>query len=535
MNTDQLKSGENIPKLIQHMKSLGLYSPIVPGPDIEKLLKGSHSNSERVLVGFEQKNVVNSLNGYLTKLRNLNNYLAEPKEVRNDYNSSLMMTIDQAYEATQELKSIAEGFKERLHVESVENDIRDVILRINYASESKFDKDLDDILSKCTAEELHNLTHSISLKCYHSIRQNIKVTTQDKIDGFYRQARLNSVLDKIGFVNGSSTELGYRAVRRLIITTKSVIDLLECMNEYLQKKAIPFSQIESGRLTANIVYDNLLLAGDNQAMLDSSFEIAWGILASLKKHKTEHPYVTTSFDVAEAYIPWVGPNATLVLDGHGNKLNMTIAEKPIYRDDLCNKIKLLLDKDINNHFDHVILQSCMSGTLKKVSDLYVKEAAVSGKKRSILHRDRYTSDDIFEKLKRGPQQMQTLAAAVYESIQESKHCDNIAFTFSENLINPSNRLSEGNIGVRPKQSVSSCSCSVPWPKSLLVSSEATEDNGPTVRSELKSCTILPTVFHRKGGSKLQLFKPLDAFVDLNHNTEVIDQENVIPSNGPRNG
>jgi hypothetical protein len=67
------------------------------------------------------------------------------------------------------------------------------------------------------------------------------------------------------------------------------------------------TNIESGRVTA-IDISTPLEEGSSTSKSStpspsSSPEIAWGLLSSFKKHQNDHPFVTTSFEVAGKAIP----------------------------------------------------------------------------------------------------------------------------------------------------------------------------------------------------------------------------------------
>ena len=96
-----------------------------------------------------------------------------------------------------------------------------------------------------------------------------------------------------------------------------MISGLDTILTYLKRTGKKFSNIESGRVTAidiSTPLSPLLEEGSSILHRLQALKFAWGLLSSLKKHQNDHPFVTTSFEVAGKAIPLVGASSTLVLD-----------------------------------------------------------------------------------------------------------------------------------------------------------------------------------------------------------------------------
>ena len=225
---------------------------------------------------------------------------------------------------------------------------------------------------------------------------------------------------------------------------------------------------------------------------DSGFEIAWGLLSALIKHRSDNIFVTTSFEVAGQVIPCLSKKSTIVLDGHGGKSHVSFAdEKQMSRTTLQEKIKILISLDKEHCIDHLILQSCTSGDIAEASDLdsYMKNNTALGKFRQIIVLDNEKKrGSLFRK---APDGSKSVAEMVYDSIIDASRETDMAFTFSENLINPSHVLKEGNLGMIPHKG--KIMERPKWPESVL---EPARDK-KTLEKGIKSTSILPNAEHRK--------------------------------------
>ena len=219
-----------------------------------------------------------------------------------------------------------------------------------------------------------------------------------------------------------------------------------------------------------------------------------------RKLKSEPVFVTTSFVCAGEVITSLDKNSTLVLDGHGGATSCAFADKPsLMAADLLLELEELLEKDSDRHIDHLLLQSCNSGTLKQagtVSLLMPKQNLDIGKGRMmVLGGTDVTADDLFEK----PQGLSSLAAGVYNALLKNGRLD-MAFTFSEDLLCPSVSMGRGNRGVRK---VAYGEAYTPWPENVLRSQGECES---TLFHKSTTIVLLPD--HRKAGEARAFFKNL---------------------------
>jgi hypothetical protein len=299
--------------------------------------------------------------------------------------------------------------------------------------------------------------------------------------GYLNQNKLDSQLGELRLTHNPD-ELS----KRIIITTSEVVFGLDYILSYLRDMGNNVHELAKKEITAQTVLTYLPKSGIN-----SCFELAWGLLDSLIKHNKDNPYVTTSFQVAEEKVSSLAPNSTLVIDGHGGMEFISCGDyKRLSRDVLSGKLSNLILADKDKHIDHCILQSCRSGRLdlrdkKNDINLAIRTKSVIGKSVAGLVTHDYPYESLFEK--------DSMSTAFTNAISTTKR-DDIAFSFSENLINPSHIMGGGNLGIPALQKEESRHSS--WPDN--VSAERTGDGGlAEERQHWKRCTIATNEKHRK--------------------------------------
>ena len=336
-------------------------------------------------------------------------------------------------------------------------------------------KEVIKLLSTYNFFELQELLLKIIEKC-PDFRPEIVSYDVDKLALFkvtYDQLKLNTKLKDFGFPVTNQQENPQANCHRIIITTEDVSDGLDFIFKYLK--------VKPGSDTAQKIQE--LTAEDVLNHFTDKMEIAWGLLGGLLKHQNESPFVTASFAIAKIIIPKTNKKTTLVLDGHGGKGQVCFAEcRTLGVEELEKKITSLIGCDTGRNIDHVVLQSCTSGTLNpdSIASVYRKNNTRPGKGRSIVIPVIKTDVEVPLFNKRDGKAL-TVAEAVYNALRNRK---DVAFTFSENPINPSALLGDGNIGV-PASSLPSAE-RPKWPHNL-------ETNAATV----KSTTVIHSLEHRK--------------------------------------
>lgn len=321
--------------------------------------------------------------------------------------------------------------------------------------------------------------------------RNVFMDSNLALWGYINQFKLNERLNKLGF------DVSVTPYKRVIITTVDVLEGLDLIINYLNRNEKSIEDIIACRVSADMIANDL-----KSDKISSGFEIAWGLLDQLlkRKLKSEPVFVTTSFVCAGEVITSLDKNSTLVLDGHGGATSCAFADKPsLMAADLLVELEELLEKDSDRHIDHLLLQSCNSGTLKQagtVSLLMPKQNRGIGKGRMmVLGGTDVTADDLFEK----PQGLSSLAAGVYNALLENSRLD-MAFTFSEDLLCPSVSMGRGNRGVRK---VAYGEAYTSWPENVLRSQGECES---TLFHKSTTIVLLPD--HRKAGEAGAFFKHL---------------------------
>lgn len=359
------------------------------------------------------------------------------------------------------------------------------------------DKEALKLLAEYSLEE----TKALSDACFERDPNFLVKTLDPKAALFAGMVGLHQLKDKLGKLKldiADEADMPREDCQRIIVTTKDVFKGLDTILAHLPKIQAERSVLESLKLIS--AKDIIFKKEDS-----TSFEIAWGLLAILIKHDKDKPYVTTSFEVAEKAIPKLThEGSTLVLDGHGGKGSAKFADKEYATGPLQKKLQELLNVDTHKHIDHVVLQSCTSGTLTEEASnqALVKTTIAPGKKRKLISADKLSNpNSLFDETvkKEGVKEADvkeakppkkgadSLAKMTYCTLQQYSH---IAFTFSEHVINPSADLRDGNVGMMP---VSLTEKRPTWPYSVL-SSEARPN---PLAGAWKSCTIVPNEKHRK--------------------------------------
>jgi len=319
------------------------------------------------------------------------------------------------------------------------------------ALEKAIDNDHDDTLMNT----LKNRVALISSK-----------TVVMKLTSILVQTDLNKRLLALGISHQISD------CKRLIITSADVIEGLNAIQVYLDANHMTIKSL----ITEGIGASNIRLSEGFQLYSLTGFEIAWGLIDHCFRHEDDKPFVTTSFYIAEKNIGLLQKHSTLLLDGYGSKVSASFGEyKQKMAPFLSEKLSALIALDVMCNIDHVILQSCSSGTLLEKSGYFLKDAK-HGKVKKKIYNDQ--PGLLFSEIR----SMRSLAECMYFAI---KHRGDIAFTFSEYFINPSNQLTGGNLGVQ----MLSEGEKLKWPENVAIKEKLT----------LKSYTIC-SHGHRKAPS-----------------------------------
>lgn len=345
---------------------------------------------------------------------------------------------------------------------------------------------------------------AFTLSKYENLK-SIETTNFLKLHGYINQYNLDKKLSLLGFVNVakfhylSTLDSQYN---RLIITTKDVLEGFDFIIKYLNQNNLCINDILKQHVSALDIKNYYLSQGIET--FPSGFEIAWGIIDQLIKRETRQSiegrtdkiFITTSFICAQQIIPLLEKNSTLVLDGHGSAIHCNFADKPsLLSADLLEEIKDLLKLDSNKNIDHILLQSCTSGTLKYTQLLatYIPKKGNLDKNRLIaLASEEISANELFEQATQSIK-MESLAALLFKALVELERSD-IAFTFTEDLLCPGVLIGQGNVGVKKS---SYGEIHTPWPDNI----KDTDVENPI----LKSITIVLDPEHRKAGDTRAFF------------------------------
>lgn len=373
---------------------------------------------------------------------------------------------------------------------------------------------IKELLPHLKEEEYRALARELA---YLKSTPYVEPTHFPKLYGLVNQFKLEDQLSRLGM--GMYAQLPTHDIEynRIMITTRDVLDGLQLIVNYLEQTTRTRTELFSGMIDVN----EIVVHYQNQGIhsLNSGFEIAWGLIDQLQKRAHvqkddrigETVFVTTSFICAQEAMTRLAPHATLVLDGHGGAINCTFADKPnLMATDLLSELDELLNRDTNARIDHLVLQSCTSGTLKQNDTLEVffpKDPRRGKARRLVLGGKDVTADVLFERVN----DMQSLAAQVYQSFIQKGRTE-IAFTFTEDLLCPGSRLGMGNIGI-PKSAPNATY--TPWPQNLQTPA--------TKAYSAKSTTIVLDPTHRKAGEASAFFCQM-AFIPKNfHDLGLIRQ------------
>jgi hypothetical protein len=308
--------------------------------------------------------------------------------------------------------------------------------------------------------------------------------------GYINQNILDEQREKLNHPYSSDKEC-----KRIIITTTEVIFGLNSILNYLASKKISLDTLINSKITAEDVLNDEC---NNVNDLLSCFEIAWGLLDTLHKHKTDNPFITTSFQVAREVIPTLAANATLVIDGHGGSKFVVCGDYTrIQNEDLLNLIGGLLSADKDKNIDHLLLQSCRSGRLElnETSTINIHNKDI-GKSVVAIIKAENEHNQLFE--------TKSTSSIFVDAINNAQRSD-IAFSFSENLINPCNIIGHGNLGI---PAANQGETRIEWPANVT-QQYIVEKNSEEERSHWKRCTIIADNSHRKfSANKFTLFTHL---------------------------
>ena len=315
-----------------------------------------------------------------------------------------------------------------------------------------------NLLDRYTRDDLYEFFNDTSIDELKLIlRKPLSADLLQKINDILMEKEFAKTLQLFEFSN----ELLQTRTTRIIITDFGVCDALRIIYNYKQENgALSTLGAVFGWIGDMATYSTL-----------RSLELAWGLLSSLSKHEKEYPFITSSLATAKWAIAHLGANATIVLDGHGGNGCANIANYKYYANAplvLSTSIQHLLECDESQNIDHIILQTCASGQLVADKLLVLKRGVLPNKQRATFFASK---DTVYSGLLID----NTIANGVYAGIVAASRHHNIAFTFSENLINPDDAYGNGNVG---------------FPK------KADRDD-PRLRKTYKSITIVPDEEHRK--------------------------------------
>ena len=332
---------------------------------------------------------------------------------------------------------------------------------------------LGEVLQQYSFQQLHHLASQVNP--YHAkevmLKSNLS-NSHPEFMGLISDCILHEQLKKLeknlGIQNNNLHDNPRLPCRRMIITTQEVTQGLSYIIDYLESH--PHHDIQK-------ISPSDIPHADNA----TAFEIAWGILDSLLRHRSDHVFVTSSFYSARNALHKLEPHSTLILDGHGSKTTAILGE---YKEKTggiqVNRIKELLLHDTSHAIHHIVLQSCTSGEIKALKkSRWQKKSAIPGKERIILTKALISSDydnNIFKNIGK----LKSFAELLYHAIHKNR--PDMAFTFSANVINPTIHLGKGNIAIRLSTSHETRK---PWPENL-------ENDKAT-----KSVTIIPNSKHKK--------------------------------------
>ena len=488
----------NIFKTMLLLRKKGMYNDTLTPPAIQGIME--HDSLSTHDIG----NIKKILNKYLGDIAEISQSSPHPSDeaqaayTRISDRINHIATKDKIQSVVEDLTSFASDIKGQLNLDDLKLSVRAQLGHKLNENPDGDAKDIRALLDNYTSEELNDLSPELYLQPSLKLAP-LSPLTQTKLNAYIDQHKLDKQLNALGFTQAGKMPEMDSSCQRIILTTRDVMIGLNTILTYLNATGQTFSDIESGRVTAIDIRTPLEEGSSTSTSPSSSSspEIAWGLLSSLKKHQSDRPFVTTSFEVAGKAIPLLGASSTLVLDGNGSKVSATFADQPERASGaLANMITQLINVDTGNHIDHVILQSCTSGNLRPEEDLYVKQNTAPGKGRKIIHREDENTDDLFKKMGEGKSELNTLAAVIYDAIVTRARRNDVAYTFSEHLINPSIQLDGGNVGVKPK---GVGEARLPWPKSMLPNSEV---DAAASAGIWKSYTIVPNAEHRKSAANL---------------------------------
>ena len=453
--------------------------------NIVSKLKSEVDTIKSIIKHFDAHEALESMGRIKERASTLDNLLLDLNKYDNKYDevkiNDLIGLIIAANEAIKQYVASV-TFEERVY-----NEVFNA-LASSQALEHGTSVAINKLLKLSSKQVLNDLARKLYI-C--SDLRNVLMGDNLVLWGYINQFKLNERLNKLGY------DVSVAPYKRVIITTVDVLEGLDLIINYLNRNEKSIDDIFACLVSADMIANDL-----KSDKISSGFEIAWGLLDQLlkRKLKSEPVFVTTSFVCAGEVITSLDKNSTLVLDGHGGATSCAFADKPsLMAADLLLELEELLEKDSDRHIDHLLLQSCNSGTLKQagtVSLLMPKQNLDIGKGRMmVLGGTDVTADDLFEK----PQGLSSLAAGVYNALLKNGRLD-MAFTFSEDLLCPSVSMGRGNRGVRK---VAYGEAYTPWPENVLRSQGECES---TLFHKSTTIVLLPD--HRKAGEAGAFFKQL---------------------------
>ncbi len=362
-------------------------------------------------------------------------------------------------------------------------------------SEKISDQNMTHIKSLLEVIPEHDLKELACELAKHENISKVEVTNFLKLSGYINQYKLDNKLSKLGLNNVAKFPIPGILFDRVIVTTKDSLEGLNLIINYLENTGTTVLDIRSGRVSAIFIANYY---SQTMSRLPSGFEIAWALLDMLFKRSEIgiNTFVTTSFYCAEEIMTKLNDNATLVLDGHGGAINCVFADKPNFMAaELLSEIKELLVKDSTECIDHIILQSCSSGTLKQHHALttFIPKDKVGKGRQIVLSGTDIKASELFEKVG----VLDSLASQVFQALIDSSRTQT-AFTFTEDLICPGILIGEGHKGI-PK-SIFGAHLATPWPQNMLELNQAGQVP--------KSTTIVLDAKHRKAGSARGFFQSM---------------------------
>ncbi len=521
-------------KYLSNRQSVGEQVSPVPSSkfeDIEKSLRDLHSAIETVETLRSAGDCINKYVGIVSFIQDEIDY----GRVRKLFYAEL-----ETYILTEGVSGSAQAYRDYFST-------LNGLLKAMLPTEAQSSEKMDDFILYCISRSKSGLDDFFDEKVIHAFERRLArdvapYILENLYDRFINQRLLQ--LGSTSYLESADT----RPCRRLIIASKDTFQGLVTIVEYLSAESKTLDDIIDGTIRAEDVVVEViagLFAGD-KAKAMSCFEIAWGILQTLHKHgEADAARVVVSIANAQAIIPSMAQDSTLMVDGHGGQSEVNVsAYSKMKVSQFGPLLQDVLAADKCKAISHFILQCCNGGKVRNSSvRAYVKTAVNPEKSRIVFFRKPgQLPQDIFDQ----PYGRITLAEGAYAAMCILGRQYDMAFTFSENPISPSARCVDGNVGAHSYGDDSSASASTAWyqkPSPTLPRQVV----GRAGRGLVKTVTLLPApqpvggmpipiVSHRKASHarklseyslRFNIFKPR-ASDDLTHSVGSPSDQQMVP-------